>query len=231
MRKVKSCDRMNLILGYAVAAAASLSDPNPFVMQFEGSQTNTDRLKRDEEKRIDKEEKLGRKKLKESAKLSRAKFSNPSSDVLTIAYALQCFELSIRPMDFCNDRSLHLKTMEEISKLRKQLLQLVFNQSFNDPLQEISWTHGGMEDVERAWRVFSDKHPLLLNEEELLGRAICAGWADRVAKCIRGVSASEGDRKLMQLAIRLAWLKKLFSSIGGDLSLNLTLNSWCTVNC
>lgn len=196
MRKVKSYDRANLVLGYAVAAAASLSYPNPFVMQFEGSQTENDGLKQNEEKSIDKEEKLGRKKLKESAKLSRAKFSNPSSDVLTIAYALQCFELSKRPVDFCNDHSLHLKTMEEISKLRKQLLQLMFNQSFNDPQQEFSWSHGSMEDVEHAWRVFSDKHPLLLNEEELLGQAICAGWADRVAKRVRGVSASEGDRKV-----------------------------------
>ncbi|KAI8574785.1 hypothetical protein RHMOL_Rhmol01G0381000 [Rhododendron molle] len=208
MRKVKSYDRANLVLGYAVAAAASMSCPNPFVMQFEGSHKDMDGLKQDEEKSIDKEEKLGRKKLKESAKLSREKFSNPSSDVLTIAYALQCFERSIRREEFCNDHSLHLKTMEEISKLRKQLLQQVFNQSTNDPQQEFSWTHGRMEDVERAWGVFSDKHPLLLNEEELLGQAICAGWADRVAKRVRGGSASEGDRKVNAVRYQACMVKE-----------------------
>ncbi|XAR61369.1 RNA helicase [Bertholletia excelsa] len=202
MRKVKSYQRANLVLGYAVASAAALSLSNPFIMQFESSHADTDGLKQDEEsglvdgnKGTDKEEKLKRKKLKESAKVSRAKFSNPSSDALTIAYALQCFELSGGPVKFCNDSALHLKTMEEMSKLRKQILQLVFHQSVYGLEQEFLWGHGTMEDVEHAWRVSSEKHPLLLNEEELLGQAICAGWADRVAKRTR-VLASEGDRKV-----------------------------------
>ncbi|CAL5423435.1 unnamed protein product [Camellia sinensis] len=202
MGKVKIYGRANLVLGYALAAAAALSLSNPFVMQFEGSHTDTDGLKRDEsgsidsKKSTDKEAKLRKKKLKESAKVSRAKFSNLSSDALTIAYALQCFELSGNSVEFCDVNALHLKTMEEMSKLRKQLLQLVFNQSFCGLQQEFSWTHGTVEDVERAWRVSSDKYPLLLNEEELLGQAICAGWADRVAKRVRQVSASEGDIKV-----------------------------------
>ncbi|KAL7168718.1 hypothetical protein ACSBR2_039044 [Camellia fascicularis] len=202
MGKVKIYRRANLVLGYALAAAAALSLPNPFVMQFEGSHTDTDGLKKDEsgsidsKKRTDKEAKLRKKKLKESAKVSRAKFSNLSSDALTITYALQCFELSGNSVEFCDDNALHLKTMEEMSKLRKQLLQLVFNQSFCGLQQEFSWTHGTVEDVECAWRVSSDKYPLLLNEEELLGQAICAGWADRVAKRVRRVLASEADIKV-----------------------------------
>ncbi|EOX95170.1 RNA helicase family protein, putative [Theobroma cacao] len=204
MRRVKNYARANLVLGYAVAAAAVLSSTNPFVMEYEGSYTQTDESKRDDEsspsdseKVLKKKEKSQKKKLRAMARMSRAKFSNPSSDTLTVAYALQCFELSKSQVQFCNENGLHLKTMEEMSKLRKQLVRLVFNQNVNqDVEQEFLWTHGTMEDVELSWRVSSSKNPLLLNEEELLGQAICAGWADRVAKRIRGVSrSSKGDRK------------------------------------
>lgn len=203
MRMVKSYARANLVLGYAVAAAAALSLSNPFVMELEGRHTNKDDIEQDEksgtldsEKVIDKQEKLRRKKLKEIAKVSRAKFSNPSSDALTIARALQCFELSGSPVEFCNDNALHLKSMEEMSNLRRQLLQLVFEKGLCGTEQDFSWIHGTPEDIEHAWRVSFNKPPLLLNEEEFLGQAICAGWADRVAKRIRGVSRpSEGDQK------------------------------------
>ncbi|KAA8543067.1 hypothetical protein F0562_021438 [Nyssa sinensis] len=216
MRKVKGYARANVVLGYTVAVAAALSLLNPFVMQFEGSHTDTGGLKQDEKygtvdskKIMEKEEKLRKKKLKETAKVSRAKFSNPTSDALTTAYALQCFELSQNPVEFCNDNALHLKTMEEMSKLRKQLLQLVFNQSFCGLQQEFTWTHGTMEDVEHAWRVFSEKHPLLLNEEELLGQAICAGWADRVAKRSKVVlGSSEGDRNVNAVRYQACMVKE-----------------------
>ncbi|XP_022891561.1 ATP-dependent RNA helicase DEAH13 isoform X3 [Olea europaea var. sylvestris] len=198
MREVKDYARANLVLGYAVAAAAALSLSNPFIMLFEASHDDTDDMKQDWSEKIpDEEEKLRKKKLKETAKLSRAKFCNPTSDALTIAYALQCFELSENPVEFCTDNGLHYKTMEEMSKLRKQLLQLVFSSNCSDFQREFSWTHGIMQDVESSWRVTFDKHPLLLNEEEILGQAICAGWADRVAKRIKGAwGLSEGDRKV-----------------------------------
>ncbi|KAE8672224.1 EXORDIUM like 2 [Hibiscus syriacus] len=204
MRRVKNYARANLVLGYAVAAAAVLSSTNPFVIQYEESHSQNDESKPatgsnplDSEKALNKKEKSEKRKLKELAKMSRAKFSNPSSDTLTVAYALQCFELSENQVKFCNENTLHLKTMEEMSKLRKQLLQLVFNQNVHcDAGQDFLWTHGTMKDVEHSWRVSSSKNPLLLNEEELLGQAICAGWADRVAKRVRGVSrSSEGYRK------------------------------------
>ncbi|XP_031287985.1 ATP-dependent RNA helicase DEAH13 isoform X2 [Pistacia vera] len=189
--KAKGCARANLVLGYAAAAAAALSLSNPFVMQLEGSQNNRDDLNLNEgsnilesENIIHKREKMRKKKLKEVAKVSREKFSNPTSDALTVSYALQCFELSKSPVEFCNENALHLKTMEEMSKLRKQLLHLVFNQSGNCG-QDFSWTYGTLEDVEHSWRISSSKNILLQNEEELLCRAICAGWADRVAKRIR----------------------------------------------
>lgn len=178
--------RKNFVLGYALAAAAALSLSNPFVMQFEGGSADVEHSEN-----AGKDEKLKKKKLKNISKISRARFTNPTSDALTVAYALQCFELSENGVNFCDENSLHLKTMEEMSKLRKQLLHLVFNQ------QELMWSYGTIEDVERAWMVFSNKHPLTLNEEELLGQAICAGWADRVAKRVRGVTGlSEEDRKV-----------------------------------
>ncbi|XP_052202814.1 ATP-dependent RNA helicase DEAH13 [Diospyros lotus] len=214
MKKVKNYARGNLVLGYTLATAAALSLSNPFVMRFEGSHADTGGLTLDNEsgsidskKSTDKEEKMRRKKLKKSAKESRAKFSNPSSDALTIAYALQCFEVSGNPVEFCKDNALHLKTMEEMSKLRKQLLQLVLNQSFCGLQQEFSWTYGTMEDVEQAWRVSYNKCPLLMNEEELLGQAIFAGWADRVARRTR-VSASEGDRRVSATRYQACMVKE-----------------------
>ncbi|XP_020535041.1 ATP-dependent RNA helicase DEAH13 isoform X2 [Jatropha curcas] len=217
MRKVKTYARANLVLGYAIAAAAALSLSSPFLMQFEGSHDSSNGLEQngmakcmDDNKDLDKQEKLRKKKLKETAKISRAKFSNPTSDALTIAYALQCFELSNNPMEFCSENSLHLKTMEEMSKLRKQLLQLVFNQNVDHRFkQEFSWTHGTMGDVEQAWMTPSGRNPLLMNEEELLGQAICAGWADRVAKRIRGNSrSSEGDRKVNSVRYQACMVKE-----------------------
>ncbi|XVE89303.1 hypothetical protein DITRI_Ditri19aG0191700 [Diplodiscus trichospermus] len=217
MRGVKNYARANLVLGYAVAAAAALSSTNPFVMQHEESHSQTDESKRDHgsdpadgEKNLKNKEKSRKKKLREMAKMSRAKFSNPSSDTLTVAYALQCFELSESQVEFCNENALHQKTMEEMSKLRKQLLQLVFNQNIHHNVeQDFLWTHGTMEDVEHAWRVLSSKNPLLLNEEELLGQAIYAGWADRVAKRIRGVSRlSEGDTKAITVRYQACQVKE-----------------------
>lgn len=217
MRRVKNYARANLVLGYAVAAAAALSSTNPFVMQYDESYTQTDESKRgdgsdplDGEKDLNKKEKSQRKERREMAKMWRAKFSNPTSDSLTVAYALQCFELTKTQVEFCNENALHLKTMEEMSKLRKQLLQLVFNQNVHrDVEQDFLWTHGTMEDVEQSWRVYSSKNPLFLNEEELLGQAICAGWADRVAKRFRGVSrSSEADKKVHTVRYQACHVKE-----------------------
>ncbi|PIN24158.1 DEAH-box RNA helicase [Handroanthus impetiginosus] len=199
MQKVNHYARANLVLAYAVAAAAALSLSNPFLMHFGDTHTDADDVNHSEKAGSEesREEKARKKKLKQTAKLAREKFSNPTSDALTTAFALQCFELSRSQMEFCTDNVLHYKTMEEMSKLRKQLLQLVFSSSISDLLQEFSWTHGTVEDIESAWRVSSNKHPLLLNEEEILGQAICAGWADRVAKRIKGpLLLSDGERKV-----------------------------------
>ncbi|KAJ1413633.1 P-loop containing nucleoside triphosphate hydrolase [Sesbania bispinosa] len=128
---------------------------------------------------------------------------NPS---LLLAYAVAaaaalslsnpfCFEQSQKSVEFCDDNALHFKTMEEMSKLRQQLLKLVFYQSDKGGFEEYSWIHGTLEDVEHAWRVSSAKYPLSLLEERLICQAICAGWADRVAKRITASSkATDGEK-------------------------------------
>ncbi|XP_021722281.1 ATP-dependent RNA helicase DEAH13-like [Chenopodium quinoa] len=203
-KKEKSDVRPNLVLSYAVAVAAAMSSPNPFPFQFDGNKKNSEGTEMEDgsgsassQKNGDKDTKLSRKQMKKTIKLSRAKFSNLKSDALTVAYALQCFEQSKDPSQFCTENTLHLKTMVEMSKLRKQLLQLVFKQRYCDVEQDFSWPHGTIKDVEDDWSVSSDKIPLSENEENILCQAICAGWADRVAKRIRGASVlSSGDRRI-----------------------------------
>ncbi|CAH9098645.1 unnamed protein product [Cuscuta epithymum] len=212
MRRVKEYKRANTVLAYAVASAAALSLSNPFLMEFE--QPQSDQGERTDEK----EEKKKKKKLKETVRVSRAKFLNPTSDVLTIAKALQCFELSGNPMAFCSENGLHLKTMEEMSKLRKQLLHLVFNSKVSgfqtdpkcDRQNGFSWCHGTIEDVEASWKALSDKHNSLhLNEEEIIGQAIYAGWADRVAKRIKRISGlSEEDMKATSVRYQACMVKE-----------------------
>lgn len=216
MQKAKKCARANIVLAYAVAAAAALSMSNPFLRQFEDNRNDVDDKNHAEEadskgsKKVpDKEEKLRKKKLKQIAKASREKFSNPTSDALTVAFALQCFDLSDSPTEFCHENALHYKTMEEMSKLRMQLLKLVFSSCTNASQQDFAWAHGTIEDVESAWGVSSDKHPLQLNEEEILGQAICAGWADRVAKLIKGASlVAEGDRNTSAVRYQACMVKE-----------------------
>ncbi|PKA58403.1 putative pre-mRNA-splicing factor ATP-dependent RNA helicase [Apostasia shenzhenica] len=189
--------RANLVLGYAIAAAAALSFPSPFLFQLEWykeTQENDygqeDKI-HENERTKDHGEEQRKKRLKAIAKECRARFCNPSSDALTVAYALQLFELTDNAFQFCRNNYLHLKTMEEMSKLRKQILQLTFHSG--KLCREFSWVHGGIDDVEAAWRKNSAKHPLQLIEEQLLGQAICAGWADRIAKRMR-ISPDSSDK-------------------------------------
>lgn len=185
MKSMKGSKRANLVLGYAVAAAAALSFPNPFNMDFRKDQENID---------VQNQEKLSKKKQKTMVKDIRDRFCNPSSDAITISFALHLFEVSKNPVEFCRNNLLHHKTMDEMSKLRKQLLRLIFH--VRGLQEEFAWNHGNVNDVEHAWMISSNKQPLKMKEEEILCQAICAGWADRVAKRIRRVSElSEKDQK------------------------------------
>ncbi|KAL6911457.1 hypothetical protein ACP4OV_000262 [Aristida adscensionis] len=188
--------RCNLLLGYAAAAASALSFTNPFLKQLDECDSNGESKENNTDVEVnDPHQRKRQKKLKAMVREAQEKFYNPSSDALTIARALQLFELSENPVEFCRINSLHLKTMEEMSKLRKQLLRLIFHHSrFCD---EFSWNFGDPDEVEQAWRSECGKRPLQMNEEELLGQGICAGWADRVARRNHTYfRSSEDDRKI-----------------------------------
>ncbi|MED6107813.1 hypothetical protein PIB30_017702 [Stylosanthes scabra] len=96
-----------------------------------------------------------------------------------------------------------------MSKLRQQLLKLVFYQSSKAGFEEYSWIHVTLEDAEHAWRVSSKKCPL---------QTICAGWADRVAKRIK---ATDGDTTLpivvgvLSLSSPAGWILRWEISISG----------------
>ncbi|XP_062234240.1 ATP-dependent RNA helicase DEAH13-like [Phragmites australis] len=196
LKSQRGVARSNFILGYAAAVASALSFTNPFLKQLEECDTNGESKEHNTDPKVyDPQERERQKKLKVMVREAQEIFSNPSSDALTVARALQLFELSENPVEFCRVNSLHLKTMEEMSKLRKQLLRLIFHHS--KVCEEFAWNFGDSEDVEQAWRSESGKRPLQMNEEELLGQGICAGWADSVARRIHTYSRlSEDDRKV-----------------------------------
>ncbi|KAJ1280943.1 hypothetical protein BS78_04G270700 [Paspalum vaginatum] len=185
--------RPNLMLGYAAAAASALSFTNPFLKELdECDHTNGESEENNANPEAnDPRERKRQKKLKAMVREVQQKFSNPSSDALTIARALQFFELSENPVEFCRVNSIHLKTMEEMSKLRKQLCRLIFHHSVI--CKEFSWNYGDADDVEQAWRSGPNKKPLQVDEEELLRQGICAGWADRVARRTHTYARSSGD--------------------------------------
>ncbi|RLM61563.1 hypothetical protein C2845_PM14G06300 [Panicum miliaceum] len=139
--------RPNFILGFAVASASALSFSNLFLMQneFSGESKKHNPDSNDEDQQ---ERKRKKKKLKAMVRDFHAKFINPGSDALIIAHVLRLFELSENTVEFCRVNSLHLKTMEEMSKLRKQLVRLIFHHS--QCCEEFSWEFGGSEDVEEA---------------------------------------------------------------------------------
>ncbi|KAL6601609.1 hypothetical protein ACP70R_044829 [Stipagrostis hirtigluma subsp. patula] len=196
MKSQQGFARANFVLGYAAAVASALSFTNPFLHHMDECDGNGEPTENNSDPEVNyPQEKKRQQKRKAMVREAHEKFSNPSSDALTIACALRLFELSENPVEFCRVNSLHLKTMEEMSKLRKQLLRLIFHPS--KFCEEFAWTLGETEDVEQAWKSESCKRPLQVNEEELLGQGICAGWADRVARRNQTCSrSSEDDRKV-----------------------------------
>ncbi|KAF6155432.1 hypothetical protein GIB67_019958, partial [Kingdonia uniflora] len=130
MKNIYNYTRANLVLGYAIAVAAALSTSNPFHMQCEANypdENNSSRNDKSEKVEAQKfcvhEENLSQKSLRRMARLAQEKFINPRCEALTITYVLQMFERAQSPVEFCQKHTLHLKTMKEMSKLRKQLLQ------------------------------------------------------------------------------------------------------------
>ncbi|KAH0970332.1 hypothetical protein GBA52_022488 [Prunus armeniaca] len=98
---------------------------------------------------------------------NRKLFRDPPPDRDVSARQFPCYELSNSPLRFRNDNALHPTIMQEMSKLRKQLLKIFFKYQ------------NGVSDVD---------------DEKLLRQAICVGWTDRVATRIG--SSKSGDRKV-----------------------------------
>ncbi|GLJ08592.1 hypothetical protein SUGI_0091870 [Cryptomeria japonica] len=196
LKERDECAGASLVLAFAMAVAAALSVDNPFLIHFSsvaGKDTKDKQRGKDTavDKETEKQEHLEIKKQRAMAKAAYKMFENISSDALTVASALRSYELADNPEQFCRLNSLHLKTMDEMSKLRKQLLRLVFNQEMQKKQKEdFTWTFGNLADVEFAWRESINKS-LTSTQEDILGQAICAGWADRVARRLRPL---EGQR-------------------------------------
>ncbi|KMS96276.1 hypothetical protein BVRB_000810 [Beta vulgaris subsp. vulgaris] len=207
--------RPNLVLGYAVAAATALSVDSPYSFRYEGSQTNTEDQDKEHEsgflgsqKSRDQHAKSMMKQMRESANCCSATFAKPKSDALTVAYTLQLFEQSRNRTQFCKENTLNLKIMVELSKLRKQLLNIVFKERNQRVQPEFSWSHGTIKDVEDNWAVASDKYPLSQKEENILCEAICAGWIDMVAKRTSARESSDGDRKVNAIRYQASSMAK-----------------------
>ncbi|CAA6659189.1 unnamed protein product [Spirodela intermedia] len=186
----------NLVFAYAIASAAALSLHNPFIIpcHSRGNNENTR-----EELDIDNERDGGRVspplkrqrvmgKPKPAVEENHLRFRNHNSDALTVSYLLQLHDLTgtkVEKEEFCRENLLHVKTIDEMSKLRKQLLELIFHLGGCD--EEF---HGVME-AQRMWNP----------PGRILAQAICAGWADRVAKRMQGCPKSS-DKDLRVRAAR-----------------------------
>ncbi|WVZ73800.1 hypothetical protein U9M48_022071, partial [Paspalum notatum var. saurae] len=156
--------RPNLMLGYAAAAASALSFTNPFLKELDECDTNDE---------------------------SEENNTNPEANDPRERKRQKKTQGNENPVEFCRVNSIHLKTMEEMSKLRKQLCRLIFHHSII--CKEFSWNYGDADDVEQAWRSEPNKRPLQMDEEELLRQGICAGWADRVARRTHTYARSSED--------------------------------------
>ncbi|GJN22206.1 hypothetical protein PR202_gb09754 [Eleusine coracana subsp. coracana] len=113
--------RSNFVLGYAAAAASALSFTNPFLKQLDECDANGE---------------------------SKENNSDPEVNGLVGRKRQKKIKAMVKEAQGIN--SLHLKTMEEMSKLRKQLLRLIFHQS--KFCEEFAWNLGDSEAVEKAWR-------------------------------------------------------------------------------
>ncbi|KAJ7541160.1 hypothetical protein O6H91_10G049000 [Diphasiastrum complanatum] len=185
-QSLKKSSKAKFLVAYAIAVAAALSLENPFVKNLSISP----------EKSTPENGCMEDQKLKTRGSYSKgatpgnahAKFFNPTSDAFSVVNALWAYERSNSLEQFCRENFLHSKTMIEMSKLRKQLSQIVSRYSknvfpklslFEEKQDMLNSEH--LADVEGFWLQL-ERISLDPDQEVLLQRAICAGWADRVAR-------------------------------------------------
>lgn len=128
-------------------------------------------------------EKFKRKQRRAAAGRAHGKFRNVHSDALTVVNALWAYEKAENRDKFCKENFLHAKTMQEMTKLRKQLSQLLIEYSLDADAQvfksvEIGGRSGLTKEFllesEKAWQSLESK-TLNINQEMVLQQAICAG--------------------------------------------------------
>lgn len=123
------------------------------------------------------EEKKKRKQRRAEAGRAHGKYRNSHSDALSVVNALWAYEKAENQEQFCELNYLHAKTMQEMSKLRQQLSQLVLQYSQDAGEQYgTSLSKEYLLECERAWHR-KDQVKLNINQEMVLQQAICAGRA------------------------------------------------------
>lgn len=221
------------MVAFAVAAAAALSLENPFLREsgievedlaIVGAEKNGNnpaatkasekQIKsqvKDGDSELTEEEKKKRKQRRAEAGRAHGKYRNTNSDALSVVNALWAYEKAENREQFCEINYLHGKTMQEMSKLRQQLSQLVLQYSL-DAGAHVKEQHGLKDEpgltkdylleCEKAWHL-KDQLKLNVNQEMVIQQAICAGWSDRVAHRLSArelalIPEEDGKRKAVR---------------------------------
>ena len=159
-------------LSPAIAIAAALSLDSPFLRQSSEETAGEDGVNANK------------------GPPPHVKFHHPASDALSAAQALLAYDSCNGPKateSFCSTNRLHEKTMREMSDLRRQLKRLIVNLA-RDASTKLStgdtrpmFTEGVLQELE-----FDAAAPKMLppggDVERALRQALCAGWADRIAR-------------------------------------------------
>ncbi|GAQ88491.1 DEAH-box RNA helicase [Klebsormidium nitens] len=169
-------------------------------------------------KKAEDEEKERRRKRRAAARAAHAKFTVPGSEALSAAAALVAYEEFVQAAgervgqigpsageQFCFENHLHARTMKEMAQLREQLTRLV---GANLAREEVESVPGVGPDTAEKSPVLTRqarekrsverletalREPLGKGDEAKLRRAICAGWADRVARKLRPGESVPGE--------------------------------------
>ncbi|KAL3689515.1 hypothetical protein R1sor_015824 [Riccia sorocarpa] len=232
---------LSLALAYAIAVAAVLSLDDPFLreagiteeeaaqateavqdgMRHKSAFTAEDEVdifhsnSEQQEDWMVAAEKAKRKARRAKAHAAHLKFRNVSSDAISVANALRAYDQARNAEEFCQIHFLHSRTMSEMSKLRKQLKDLITSNvsetrvKLGDPVDatkgdDFTWSGDLIAKSELSWRESSEKKLSQL-QEALVRRAICAGWADKVSRKLslqERAAIPEAQRKKKVVAYR-----------------------------
>ena len=153
-------------LSPAIAIAAALSLDSPFL--------------RNTEETGEEGEKSGLK-----GPPPHVKFHHPASDALSAAQALLAYDRckgAKAAEVFCSSNKLHAKTMREMSDLRRQLKRLIVSlASSSSKLSGVIFSENVLRELEADVEAAKTLPPGG-DIERALRKALCAGWADRIAR-------------------------------------------------